>query len=218
MKKVLLGVVLAFVLLIGGCVGVVGLFGLGVSEELENIEVADNEVEAEEATETEEVTEEEEATEEANVETEDELIYTVAEPFSLSKGDVNVTLLDGNLSNLYIDEERYFNFIEVEEGDIIPAVTLNFEVENTVEEQRDFYLGQTTIVTSNGEQIESEWLESSGLESEMLGAITSTGQITFLLSTDTPEEVEWIDIIIPSVSDENWDTLAEEEKVRIEFK
>lgn len=214
MKKVLLGVVLAFVLLIGGCVGVVGLFGLGVSEELENIEVADNEVEADEATETEEVAEEEEA----NVETEDELIYTVAEPFNLSKGDVNVTLLDGNLSNLYIDEERYLNFIEVEEGDIVPAVTLNFEVENTVEEQRDFYLSQTTIVTSNGEQIESEWLESSGLESEMLGAITSTGQITFLLSTDTPEEVEWIDIIIPSVLDENWDTLAEEEKVRIEFK
>ena len=214
MKKVLLGVALAFVLLIGGCVGVVGLFGLGVSEELENIEVADSEVEADETTETEEVAEEEEV----NVETEDELIYTVAEPLSLSKGDVNVTLLDGNLSNLYIDEERYLNFIEVEEGDIVPAVTLNFEVENTVEEQRDFYLSQTTIVTSNGEQIESEWLESSGLESEMLGAITSTGQITFLLSTDTPEEVEWIDIIIPSVSDENWDTLAEEEKVRIEFK
>lgn len=213
MKKVLLGALLAFVLLIGGCVGVVGLFGLGVSEELENTEVADTEVEADEATETEEVTEEE-----VNVETEDELIYTVTEPFSLSKGDVNVTLLDGNLSNLYIDEERYLNFIEVEEGDIVPAVTLNFEVENTVEEQRDFYLSQTTIVTSNGEQIESEWLESSGLESEMLGAITSTGQITFLLSTDTPEEVEWIDIIIPSVSDENWDTLAEEEKVRIEFK
>src|SRR5699024_3285338 len=195
MKKVLLGAVLAFVLLIGGCVGVVGLFGLGVSEELENTGVADAEVEADEVTETEEVTEE------ANVETEDELIYTVAEPFSLSKGDVNVTLLDGNLSNLYIDEERYFNFIEVEEGDNVPAVTLNFEVENTVEEQRDFYLSQTTIVTSNGEQIESEWLESSGLESEMLGAITSTGQITFLLSTDTPDEVEWIDIIIPSVSD-----------------
>lgn len=214
MKKVLLGVALAFVLLIGGCVGVVGLFGLGVSEELENTEVADTEVEADEATETEEVAEEEET----NIETEDELIYTVAEPFSLSKGDVNVTLLDGNLSNLYIDEERYLNFIEVEEGDIVPAITLNFEVENTVEEQRDFYLSQTTIVTSNGEQIESEWLESSGLESEMLGAITSTGQITFLLSTDTPEEVEWIDIIIPSVSDENWDTLAEEEKVRIEFK
>lgn len=214
MKKVLLGVALAFVLLIGGCVGVVGLFGLGVSEELENIEVADTEVEADETEESEEVAEEEEA----NVETEDELIYTVAEPFSLSKGDVNVTLLDGNLSNLYIDEERYLNFIEVEEGDTVPAVTLNFEVENTVEEQRDFYLSQTTIVTSNGEQIESEWLESSGLESEMLGAITSTGQITFLLSTDTPEEVEWIDIIIPSVSDENWETLAEEEKVRIEFK
>src|SRR5699024_9987843 len=122
MKKVLLGVALAFVLLIGGCVGVVGLFGLGVSEELENIEVADSEVEADETTETEEVAEEEEV----NVETEDELIYTVAEPFSLSKGDVNVTLLDGNLSNLYIDEERYLNFIEVEEGDIVPAVTLNF--------------------------------------------------------------------------------------------
>lgn len=64
MKKVLLGVLLAFVLLIGGCVGVVGLVGLGVSEELENIEVSDNEVEADEATETEEVTEEEESVEE----------------------------------------------------------------------------------------------------------------------------------------------------------
>ena len=58
MKKVLLGVMLAFVLLIGGCVGVVGLFGLGVSEELENTEVADTEVEADETEESETETEE----------------------------------------------------------------------------------------------------------------------------------------------------------------
>src|SRR5699024_8922583 len=62
MKKVLLGEVLAFVLLIGGCVGVVGLFGLGVSEELENTEVADTEVEVDKTEESE--TESEEPVEE----------------------------------------------------------------------------------------------------------------------------------------------------------
>ncbi len=119
-----------------------------------------------------------------------------------------------------VDDESSWYFADegYEIGDEVQMIGIEYTVENTVEEQRDFYLDQTTIITSTGEQIESEWLMESGLQSEMLGAVKSSGQIVFLLRNDGAEEIEWIDVIIPSVTDADWNNLTEEYKQRIEIK
>src|SRR5699024_9132952 len=96
---------------------------------------------------------------------------------------------------------RYFADEGYESGDEVRMIALEYTVENTVEEQRDFYLDQTPIITSTGEQIESEWLMESGLQAEMLGAVEWSRQIILLLRNDGAEDIEWIDVINPSVSD-----------------
>lgn len=132
---------------------------------------------------------------------------------------LNVTRQAAIVMGMEVDSEMSWYFADegYEIGDEVQMIALEYTVENTVEEQRDFYLDQTTIITSTGEQIESEWLMESGLQSEMLGAVESSGQIIFLLRNDGAEDVEWIDVIIPSVSDADWNTLTDEYKQRIEI-
>src|SRR5699024_10435198 len=112
----------------------------------------------------------------------------------------------------------YFADEGYEIGDEVQMIVLEYTVENTVEVQRVFYLDQTTFITSTGEQIGSEWLMESGLKSEMLVVVESSGQIIFLLRNYSAEDIEWIDVIIPSVSDADWNSLTEEYKQRIEIK
>lgn len=213
MKKYLLAGGFAAMLLLGAC---------GTEEaEAEKEETTTEENESTEEETSEEVVEKEEAVEN-EAEGEEEVVVenekTIEESISISKGDLNIALLDGGAVDMIVDEEMYWYFEDVEVGETVATVVLEFEVENTVEESREFYLDQTSIVTNTGEQVESEWMMESGLQSEMLGAVTSTGVVTFLLNADTIEGIEWVDVIIPAVSDENWNTLAEEEKMRVHFK
>src|SRR5699024_9761719 len=133
---------------------------------------------------------------------------------------LNATRQATIVMGMVVDSELSWYFADdgYDIGDELQMSALEYTVENTVEEQRDFYLDQTTIITSTGEQIESEWLMESGLQSEMLGAVKSSGQIVFLLRNDGAEDIEWIDVIIPSVSDSDWNSLTEEYKQRIEIK
>src|SRR5699024_10117404 len=90
---------------------------------------------------------------------------------------LNVTRQAAIVMGMEIDSEMSWYVADegYEIGDEVQMIALEYTVENTVEEQRDFYLDQTTIITSTGEQIESEWLMESGLQSEMLGAVKSSG-------------------------------------------
>lgn len=131
-----------------------------------------------------------------------------------------VTRHGAGIFGIELDEETawYFEDEGYSVGDEVQMFTAEYTVENTVEDARDFYLDQTTLITSTGEQIDSEIFMDSGLQSEMLGAVKSTGEVTFLLRNSDAEEIEWVDIIIPSVNDENWETVTEEFKQRIEIK
>src|SRR5699024_1528405 len=133
---------------------------------------------------------------------------------------LNVTRQATIVMGMEVDSEMSWYFADegYEIGDEVQMIALEYTVENTVEEQRDFYLDQTTIITSTGEQMESEWLTESGLQSEMLGAVESSGQIVILLRNDGAEHIEWVDVIIPSVSDDDWKIQTEEYKQRIEIK
>jgi|GEM_PF-3675736 len=133
---------------------------------------------------------------------------------------LNVTRNYAIIAGMEVDEEMswYFTDEDYSVGDEVQMLTIEYTVENTVEDQRNFYLDQTSIVTSTGEQIESEYLISEGLQSEMLGAVESTGEVIFFIRNSDAEEIEWVDVIIPSVSGSEYSNLSEEFKQRIEIK
>lgn len=222
MKKLLFTSALATSLILAACgSGEESTENEDNSAQVEQDDASMEEVEAEEVVEETEVeTETEETETEVGDDEEAEVanVKSIVEGFEIAQESVITKLVEGELGDMTVTSEDAWYFDDKEVGDIQPAIILGFEVENTVEEPRDFYLDQTTIVTNTGEQLESEWMMDSGLQSEMIGAVKSSGEIVFLPKADSVEGIEWVDIIIPSILDEEWNTLAEEQKVRIEFK
>src|SRR5699024_707772 len=124
------------------------------SEEEEEVEVTE-----------EETTEERETLEEANEKLAGQEgiteIYGYKDEVVTEEVDtLNVTRQIAIVMGMEVDSEMSWYFADegYEIGDEVQMIALEYTVENTVEEQRDFYLDQTTIITSTGEQIESEWL------------------------------------------------------------
>lgn len=159
----------------------------------------------------------EEQAEDVGVEGED--IKFIASSFEESFDSLDVKLLDGGVSRINVPEEDVWLFDEEIEPGEHDIIALEFEINNTVDEPRDFYFNFATIVTNTNQQIESQSFLSSDLENEFLGEVTSTGAVIWLLEPGTAEDIEWIDIQVPTVSDgETYDTLTETETVRVEFK
>lgn len=116
------------------------------------------------------------------------------------------------------DDEYLIMGQDVTVGDELDVIAIQYTVENTSEEPKTFFLDQAEIVTSNGHQLQSELLAAEGMNSDMKGAVKNTGTVPYVLPDNSGEEIEWVDIIIPWVSDENYTSLTEEQKLRIEFK
>lgn len=239
MKKLLLGSVLSTALLLAACGGETEEDTSSEETDTETTETAaeesedvnssvtedaeEAEVPDEESDDNEEIgmaggsmSEDEMADPEENSEVTEE--KQITEGFDMTHDSLNVSLISGGVGNFVMDEDMAWIF-DSEVGDELTLLVLDFTVENTVEEPRDFYLDQATIVTNTGEQVDSELFASSGLQSEMLGAVTSEGFVTWNIPNSTYDEIEWIDIFIPQVLDPNtWDTVAEEQKIRVEFE
>ncbi|MFB9861054.1 hypothetical protein ACFPFV_09280 [Salinicoccus siamensis] len=52
----------------------------------------------------------------------------------------------------------------------------------------------------------------------MQGAVSSTGTVPYTMDERAGEEIEWIDVIVPAIMDEEtYEVVSEEQKYRIEF-
>src|SRR5699024_2719008 len=125
-----------------------------------NEPVQDEQVEAE-TTETPGVSEE--VTEEATEEVPEEIyeqesiteIYGYNDEVVTEEADtLNVTRQAAIVMGMEVDSEMSWYFADegYEIGDEVQMIALEYTVENTVEEQRDFYLEQTSIRTRPGQE------------------------------------------------------------------
>lgn len=232
MKKTLLTGSLATLLLLAAC---------GTNEEdtsaEESNEQADT-VEETEATEDVETTEEvieqaeskgasevaDDVSEEAKVETveteeNDNMIKGIEIQDTLALDTVNLTVTAAIISKMAPNdmEAPLIMKEDVQGGQELEVFSILYNVENTVDEPRNFFIDQAEIVTSTGEQIRPEMLISDGPTTQMAGAVKSEGMVMYILNEGTGADVEWVDVIIPTVSDDSFNMYTEEQKYRIEF-
>lgn len=224
-------------LLTGGFAAMLLLSACG-SEETEQAEAETEEAteeETEESTEeqtTEESTEEAEtveepaensdqaaATEEAN--TESGNVETLKEAIpekTIQLENVNLTIEAAQINKLTADENLAMFVEGVEAGQEVNNLVIQYTVENTTEAPRSLFIDQAEIVTSTGQQIAPELLLTDGITAMMQGAVSSTGTVPYLLEPGTGQEIEWVDVIVPAIMDEEtYNVVSEEQKIRIEF-
>lgn len=215
MKKLLLGTVLSTALLLAACGGETEEDTSAEETDTETTETAAEKAEDTAAVETEEETEEvEEEPKTEGVETVKEV-----EPGETTQiENVNLTVNKAQINRVEVNEELAIFLDGYEVGDKVDNLVIEYTVENTTEAPRDFFLDQSVVVTSTGQQIEPAMFLAENITASMLGAIEYTGTVPYIMDEGAGDDIEWIDINIPAMLDgESYDRVAEETKVRIEF-
>lgn len=165
---------------------------------------------------TEETTEE--ATEEQSTTESVETIKEVAPGETTQIENVNVTVNIAQINRVEVTEELAAFLDEYEAGDKIDNLVIEYTVENTTEAPRDFFIDQSVVVTSTGQQIDPEMFLSEDITSSMLGAIEYTGSVPYLMDEGAGEDIEWVEVNIPAMlNGESYERVADETKLRIEF-
>lgn len=163
----------------------------------------------------------EEETEEVEEEPKTEGVETVkeVEPGETTQiENVNLTVNKAQINRVEVNEELAIFLDGYEVGDKVDNLVIEYTVENTTEAPRDFFLDQSVVVTSTGQQIEPAMFLAENITASMLGAIEYTGTVPYIMDEGVGDDIEWIDINIPAMLDgESYDRVAEETKVRIEF-
>lgn len=215
MKKLLLGTVLSTALLLAACGGETEEDTSAEETDTETTETAAEKAEDTAAVETEEETEEvEEEPKTEGVETVKEV-----EPGETTQiENVNLTVNKAQINRVEVNEELSIFLDGYEVGDKVDNLVIEYTVENTTEAPRDFFLDQSVVVTSTGQQIEPDMFLAENITASMLGAIEYTGTVPYIMDEGAGDDIEWIEINIPAMLDgESYDRVAEETKVRIEF-
>lgn len=92
-------------------------------------------------------------------------------------------------------------------------------VENTSEDDVNFYASQATLITDTGEQLESDILFSEHIHGEFLGAVSKSGDSAYILKNGNAEDVQSVELRYSAATDmEAWHELGEEIVVEAELE
>ncbi|MCG7332154.1 hypothetical protein [Salinicoccus roseus] len=221
MKKYLLTGGFAAALLLGACSGEES--GDAESTEEETTEEVTEEETAEETTEDAEAAEEktaDQAEEEIEEVTESgvETIKEVEVGETTQLENVNMTVNMAQINRVEVNEDLAIFLDSYEAGEKVDNLVIEYTIENTTESPRAFYIDQAEVVTSTGQQLQPEFFLSDGIQADMQGAVSSTGTVPYIMDEGAGDEIEWVDVIVPAIMDEEtYDVVSEEQKYRIEF-
>ncbi|KRG12988.1 hypothetical protein [Lederbergia galactosidilytica] len=100
--------------------------------------------------------------------------------------------------------------------DKVKAVIIDMQVENTSDDDIEFYPNQSILVTDTGEQVESDMLLMGEAGGEFFGKVKKEGQTWWILK-DSEKDIKTIKMIIsPPHSADEWEDLAEEKRLEFE--
>ncbi|MEZ2459347.1 hypothetical protein ACBR55_12270 [Salinicoccus roseus] len=132
--------------------------------------------------------------------------------------NVNMTVNMAQINRVEVNEDLAIFLDAYEAGDKIDNLVIEYTIENTTESPRAFYIDQAEVVTSTGQQLQPEFFLSDGIQADMQGAVSSTGTVPYIMDEGAGDEIEWIDVIVPAIMDEEtYEVVSEEQKYRIEF-
>lgn len=132
--------------------------------------------------------------------------------------NVNMTVNMAQINRVEVNEDLAIFLDGYEVGDKIDNLVIEYTIENTTEAARDFFIDQSVVVTSTGQQLDPDMFLSENITASMLGAVEFTGSVPYIMDEGSGDDIEWIDINIPAMLDgESYDRVSEEQQYRIEF-
>lgn len=129
-------------------------------------------------------------------------------------GDVILSINGMAVVELEPDEEISYIF---DEKEVVRAIIVDMEVENNSDQDITFHPNQATMVTSNGEQVESEMFLMGDVGGDFYGGVKKADQAWWLID-NVDDDIENIKMIIdaPYYIDD-WEDIGEEKRLDFEI-
>ena len=96
------------------------------------------------------------------------------------------------------------SMLGLEVNQVATLVAIQVSVENTSDEDMTWYPNQSTIVTSDKEQVESDWFMSDSVGGQFFGNVVKEGQIYWICKKTDAESLSHIQWRIDSPADSNY--------------
>lgn len=132
-------------------------------------------------------------------------------------GDFAYVIEGIQIAALTVTDEDTASFLNVEKGKEITVIAIQMSVENTSDKDLSFYPYMSTIVTSDKEQVESNWLLSDSVGGDFLGNVVMEGQIYWICERTGADNLTHIQWRIDAPSDSNYDRCGDPVKIDFEF-
>lgn len=135
-----------------------------------------------------------------------------------NSGAVNYSLDAIQVSKVIPKDDLTAMMFDVDAGTEVALVAIDYTVENTVDENMNFYIDQSKLTTNTKEQVDNSWGIGETTDGEFLGAVKQNGTLMFVLKNSNAEDVEKVTLYIDGTSNGEYETVGEDVVVEIPTK
>ncbi|MCM3311965.1 hypothetical protein M3626_05945 [Psychrobacillus sp. MER TA 17] len=129
-------------------------------------------------------------------------------------GNVNLTINGMAIVEVEPDEEISYLF---DDKEIVRAIIVDMEAENNSDADITFHPNQATLVTSAGEQVESDMFFLGDVGGDFYGGVKKADQTWWILE-NLDDDIESVTMIIdPPYTTDDWEDIGEEKRLEFEI-
>lgn len=132
---------------------------------------------------------------------------------TFTSGPFNITINKVQVSDIITSDEMKSMF---DGKDEITSIAMSVKVENTSDDELNFYPDQGEITTDTKEQIEAEMFLSDSVGGEFKGQIIKEGTIIFVADSKA-EDINKLTLFIDGPSNQDFDKVGEDLKIDIDL-
>lgn len=132
---------------------------------------------------------------------------------TFTTGPFNITIERVQVTDIMTNDEMKSMF---DGKDEITSIAMSVKVENTSDDELNFYPDQAEIATDTKEQIEAEMLLSDRVGGEFKGQIIKEGTIIFIANSKA-EDINKLTLFIDGPSNQDFDRVGEDLKIDIDL-
>lgn len=132
---------------------------------------------------------------------------------TFTSGPFNITIERVQAIDIMTNDEMKSMF---DGKDEITSIAMSVKVENTSDDELNFYPDQAEIATDTKEQIEAEILLSDRVGGEFKGQIIKEGTIIFVANSKA-EDINKLTLFIDGPSNQDFDRVGEDLKIDIDL-
>ena len=132
---------------------------------------------------------------------------------TFTTGPFNITIDKVQVSDIMTNDDMKSMF---DGKDEITSIAMSVKVENTSDDELNFYPDQAEITTDTKEQIKAEMFLSDSVGGEFKGQIIKEGTIIFVANSKA-EDINKLTLFIDGPSNQDFDRVGEDLKIDIDL-